>query len=59
MDIFTLTQIPRKDNQHWEKLVQKTAQEEQVSKKASNIIYQMRKRKVELYDLMIEEKTLG
>ena len=59
MDIFTLTQIQRKDNQRWEKIVQKTPLEEAVSKKASNIIYQMRKRKVELYDQMIEEKTLG
>lgn len=59
MDIFTLTQITRKDNQKWEKLVQKTPHEELVSKQISNHIYQMRKRKVELYDQMIEEKTLG
>jgi len=59
MDIYTLTQVTRKDNQKWEKLVQKTPLEEAVSKKASNLIYQMRKHKVELYDKMIEEKTLG
>lgn len=59
MDIYKLTQIPRKDNQKWEKLVQKTQLEETVSKKASNMIYQARKFKVELYDLMIDEKTAG
>ena len=59
MDIYTLTQINRKDNQVWQKIVQKSALEEMVSKKASNMIYQMRKFKVELYDKIIEEKTAG
>lgn len=59
MDIFTLAQIPRKEGQKWEKLVQKTSLEESVTKKGANLIYQMRKYKVELYDKMIEEKMLG
>lgn len=59
MDIYTLTKIARKDNQKWEKLVQKTPLEEAVSKKASNLIYQARKYKVDLYDLMIEAKQAG
>ena len=59
MDIYTLTQIARRDNQRWEKIVQKSTLEESVSKKAANLIYQCRTYKVELYDKMIEEKTLG
>lgn len=59
MDIFTLAQVTRKDNQKWEKIVNKTQLEDTVSKKASNWIYNARKYKVELYDKMIEEKTLG
>lgn len=59
MDIYTLAQITRKENQRWEKIVQKSNLEESVSKKAANLIYQCRTYKVELYDKMIEEKTLG
>ena len=59
MDIYTMAKIPRKDNQKWEKLVQKTPLEEAVSKKASNLIYQARKYKVDLYDMMIEVKQAG
>lgn len=59
MDIFTLAQLARKEDQRWNRLVQKSPTEEQVSKKGASLIYQMRKYKVDLYDLMIEEKTRG
>lgn len=59
MDIFALTQIVRQERVDWEKIVNKTEVEEKASKRASNFIYQSRKYKVELYDLLIEEKTKG
>lgn len=59
MDIYTLTQTARKEGQTWEKIVQKSPLEDQVSKKAASLIYQARKYKVELYDMIIEEKTAG
>lgn len=59
MDIYTLTQTVRKEGQAWEKIVQKSPLEDLVSKRAASVIYQARKYKVELYDMIIEEKTAG
>jgi len=59
MDIYSLLELRRVQGQSWEKIIQKTQYEEDVTQKAIKFVYNARTHNLNLKDILIEEKNKG
>jgi len=59
MDIYTLVEMGRYDEQKWEKVIEKDEFEDKATREASKFVYKARKHCLNLHDIIVEEKSKG
>jgi hypothetical protein len=59
MDIFTLVEMHKLEDQKWEKVIEKDVFEDKATKEAAKFVYRARKHCLDLHDIIVEEKSKG
>lgn len=59
MDIYTLVEIKKQNNQQWVKVIEKTEYEDHVFNRASKYVYEARKHCLDLHDIIVKERSKG